>query len=173
MALFSDWLIFGCLGWESFLLSAFKAFFFAPITRACSAVRGGGGGFPGIIRHIPAAPFELDGWRRHESLKLASTFLTLGQWRIGELLDSLDSLSTLRTRVFVKRQLNLLAKPLLSIIGMRVPGVKTCQLSVVASFGQHLRPSPHVIPAKAGIHSASLPEFAAYRLDSRFRGNDV
>jgi hypothetical protein len=29
-----------------------------------------------------------------------------------------------------------------------------------------------VIPAKAGIHSASLRECAVDRLDSRFRGND-
>jgi len=110
MALFSDGLIFGCLGWEDFLLSALRAFFFAPITRACGAVRGGGGGFPGIIRHIPAAPLEPDGRRRHELLQLASTFLTLGQWRIGEPPDFLGALSTLRTRVFVKRQVNLLAR---------------------------------------------------------------
>jgi len=68
MALFSDGLIFGCLGGENFLLSAFRAFFFAPITRACGAVRSGGGGFPGIIRHIPALPLELDGRPRHELL---------------------------------------------------------------------------------------------------------
>ena len=48
----------------------------------------------------------------------------------------------------------------------------TC-FAVVASFGQYPRPSRHVIPAKAGIHSATLREFAAYKLDSRFRGNDV
>ena len=29
-----------------------------------------------------------------------------------------------------------------------------------------------VIPAKAGIHSASLRKCAVYELDSRFRGND-
>jgi len=29
-----------------------------------------------------------------------------------------------------------------------------------------------VIPAKAGIHTASLRKDAVYRLDSRFRGND-
>ena len=29
-----------------------------------------------------------------------------------------------------------------------------------------------VIPAKAGIHTASLGKGAVYRLDSRFRGND-
>ena len=103
-------------GRSNFTLSAFRAFFFAPIARACAAVRGGGGGFPGIIRHIPAAPLELDSGRRDELLELASTFLTLGQWRIGELADFLAALSALRTRVFVKRQSNLLATPLLTII---------------------------------------------------------
>ena len=52
---------------------------------------------------------------------------------------------------------------------------------LVASFRKYLRPSLYVIPAKlvlresggAGIYSASLPEFAAYKLESRFRGNDV
>ena len=35
------------------------------------------------------------------------------------------------------------------------------------------RPGLHVIPAKAGIHSASPHECPGYELDSRFRGNDV
>jgi hypothetical protein len=53
------------------------------------------------------------------------------------------------------------------------PEVKTARALVVASFAQYLRLSPHVIPAKAGIHSESLKECAGYELDSRFRGNDV
>jgi len=44
---------------------------------------------------------------------------------------------------------------------------------IVASFERYVGPSLHVIPAKAGIHSASLQERAAYELDSRLRGNDL
>ena len=55
----------------------------------------------------------------------------------------------------------------------RQNNVKLNEPSVVASFAQYLRPSLHVIPAKARIHCASLQECPDYELDSRFRGNDV
>ena len=44
---------------------------------------------------------------------------------------------------------------------------------VVVSFEWYGKSKPHVIPAKAGIHPANLWRCAVYRLDSRFRGNDV
>jgi hypothetical protein len=45
--------------------------------------------------------------------------------------------------------------------------------SVAVSFDAAFPTQPHVIPAKAGIHSLTnrLPEL--YEVDSRFRGNDV
>jgi hypothetical protein len=59
------------------------------------------------------------------------------------------------------------------IVPENVLFVERCSRVGVAPFGQYLRPSLYVIPAKAGIHSASLPEFGACKLDSRFRGNDT
>ena len=46
-------------------------------------------------------------------------------------------------------------------------------LRAVVSFAQYAHLSLHVIPAKAGMHSASLQKCVDHELDSRFRGNDV
>ena len=126
LALFGSGLIFRCLGWMPFLFGDCRAFSLVPIARTAGAVRGPGGGLPRIIGHVPAAPLELNGRRRQNSLELACAFLTLGQRRVREFLDFLNVLSALRANVLVKRQFNLLRKALPTIISARLGRVKMC-----------------------------------------------
>ena len=66
-----------------------------------------------------------------------------------------------------------LVKWMPSIIAAFCTQTKLQNGGVVESFEWYGKSKPHVIPAKAGIHPANLWRCAFYRLDSRFRGNDV
>jgi hypothetical protein len=56
---------------------------------------------------------------------------------------------------------------------LRATRVKRLGPAVVASFRQYACSGQRVIPAKAGIHLATLCGRGPYELDSRLRGNDA
>ena len=110
---------FGCVGAKNHQINHGRGLFLAPSGALrfslCFALllgrRSRGGAATGsgavsvlaaVVGHIPAAPFEADGRCGQQTFEMASTFGTLGQFRVREALYNFKSAMAFLAPVFVQ-----------------------------------------------------------------------